>query len=335
MPARTSRRKKPRGKRAKRKPARKPRARRGVRKGRTAVRSKTARHKPVRRASKQTAVRRRRPAARAPRRRAAARIEIHAVAVGLELAASVGAGGENRLEDVRAVQHRLIELGFNWAPASGTADADTISAIRLFQAVKNGFQRVDYPQNDGRVDPGKDTHRWLAAANAPRWLRLPAGSRAQGFLNAEREAAGLRHEYGTSWLVETLFAAAAHYRDAHLAVHPAAAQLTTRHASLPRGGPTPNHRTHQTGLACDARVPRNDGSGLGVTWNLPGGTEAHPHYDRAAMRAMLEALHAQPLFRRVLFNDPELIAEGLCVTAQGHDDHMHFEVAPPKREDAA
>lgn len=231
------------------------------------------------------------------------------------------------------MQRRLLALGFDWVAESGAADGETIAAIRLFQAIKNGHQRVDFPQNDGRIDPGRDTHRWLDARNAPRWLQLPPGSAAPGFHNAEHESAGRRHEFGTDWLVETLLGAAARYQAVHRAAHLSAARFTTRHASLPRGGPTPDHRTHQTGLACDARVPRNDATGLGVTWNLPGTGQTNPLYDRAAMRAMLESLHAQPLFRRALFNDPALLAEGLCVSAAGHDDHVHFEVGPPARDD--
>lgn len=49
------------------------------------------------------------------------------------------------------------------------------------------------------------------------------------------------------------------------------------------------------------------------------------------MRAMLEALAAEPLFERTFFNDPALIAEGLCTRLSGHDDHAHVEIHPPVR----
>jgi peptidoglycan hydrolase-like protein with peptidoglycan-binding domain len=326
MPAR---RKRPRRKPARQKrPARRTRARAGSK-----TRATNQRREPSRRRPKKLQPQRRPAAARPllPLRESSPRIEVLAATACTELGAPVGANGENRAEDVLAVQRRLVDLGFDWLPENGVADADTLAAIRLFQAIKNGHQRVDLPQNDGRIDPGRDTHRWLDAPNAPRWLRLLPSSLADGFHNAEREAAGLRHDCGTNWLEETVIAAAARYQAQHRAGHRSAAPFTIRHASLPRGGPTPDHRTHQTGLACDARVPRNDATGLGVTWNLPGTSQTNPLYDRAAMRAMLEALHAQTLFRRALFNDSALIAEGLCIAATGHDDHVHFEVGPPPR----
>lgn len=333
MPARAAR-KKPRRKPARRSHApasqptgARPSGRASAPKGKACRRGRAKRQPPAHRAP--TPSPRGRPGAGS-----APLIELLAAGARTALRASVGANGENRAADVRALQRRLRELGFDWVPENGAADGETIAAIRLFQAIKNGLQRVDLPQNDGRIDPGRDTHRWLDAPNAPRWQRLPPSAAAAGFHNAERESAGTRHEFGTDWLAETVLAAAASYQAVHRATHPSAAAFTIRHASLPRGGPTPDHRTHQTGLACDARLPRNDGTGLGVTWNLPGTSRTNPLYDRAAMRAMLQALHAQPLFRRALFNDPLLISEGLCQPAAGHDDHLHFEIGPPAREEA-
>jgi hypothetical protein len=49
------------------------------------------------------------------------------------------------------------------------------------------------------------------------------------------------------------------------------------------------------------------------------------------MRAMLEAFRAQPLVARIVFNDPALIAEGLCSALAGHDDHAHVEITAPAR----
>jgi hypothetical protein len=49
------------------------------------------------------------------------------------------------------------------------------------------------------------------------------------------------------------------------------------------------------------------------------------------MRALLSAFRAQPLVRRVVFNDPVLIAEGLCTAVAGHEDHAHVEITSPAR----
>ena len=37
--------------------------------------------------------------------------------------------------------------------------------------------------NVGRIDPGGDTHKWLDAENAPRWMQMPPGSAAGGYHN--------------------------------------------------------------------------------------------------------------------------------------------------------
>ncbi len=227
------------------------------------------------------------------------------------------------------MKQRLRELGFDWLARDAAADADTIATLRLFQAIKNGLHRVEHAQNDGRVDPGGDTQHWLEALNAPRWQLMPRGSREAGFLNFELLDETDQHDYGTSWMAETIIAAGAAYRDSYLGSHRAAALLTTNDVSLPRGGNTPDHATHETGLDCDCRLPRTDGGSGGITWNRPGTKQKNSLYDREAARAMLRAIQRQPLWRRTLFNDPVLIAEGLCVAAPGHDDHIHFEIKPP------
>src|SRR2546430_10231748 len=84
-------------------------------------------------------------------------------------------------------------------------------------------------------------------------------------------------------------------------------------------------QTHQTGMCCDLRVPRTDGT-------APGNTTLHdPTYARDAMRAMLGAFRAEPLVRRILFNDPVLVREGFCTALAGHDDHAHAEITARAR----
>lgn len=70
------------------------------------------------------------------------------------LTASVGAGGANRPDDVRAVQTLLAARGFDPGPIDGHVGPATIAAIKAFQ---RGF--ATWP--DGRVDPGGRTLREL------------------------------------------------------------------------------------------------------------------------------------------------------------------------------
>jgi hypothetical protein len=246
------------------------------------------------------------------------------VGMGISIDGSVGLNGVNNPEDVIAVKARLIELGFDWLVPDRAMGPLTIQAIKLFQAIKNGFNRVSDPRNDGRIDPNGESHKWLDASNAPRWQLMPAGSRAEGFVNDNLKDLSDQHDFGTSWLAQTLGGAGATYRDKYLSEHALAALLTVNDVSLPRGGDTPMHATHESGLACDLRLPRKDGKVGGIT-------VAEAAYDRDAMRAMLRALMAQKLASRVLLSDHVLVAEGLCRAAAGHHNHAHFEIKPPAR----
>jgi hypothetical protein len=237
---------------------------------------------------------------------------------------SVGFGGVNNADDVRAVKGRLIELGFDWLTEDGDIGPLTIQTIKLFQGIKNGFNRVGDPRNDGRINVGGDTLKWLQASNAPRWQQMPAGSKDEGFINSELADTSDNHDFGTNWLAQTLQDTGATYKTEFLDTHPSAALLTLNDASRPRGGDTPMHATHETGMACDIRLPRKDGGAGGITVDSS-------NYDRAAMRALLKAFLEQSMASRVLLSDQVLVGERLCRAAQGHLNHAHLEVGPPSR----
>lgn len=239
---------------------------------------------------------------------------------------SVGHNGTNNPADVLAVKTRLVELGFGFLEADSEVDGLTIKAIRLFQAMKNGATKLNVPANDGRVDVNGDTMKWLNAANAPQWVRMPAGSADVGMVNDNIADVGDHHDFGANWMADTLNATGLAYKADFLGSHPGAALLHINDTSLPTGGDTSMHAEHETGLQSDVRLPRKNGSVGGITIS-------HPQYDRNAMRAMLKAFLAQPLARRVFLNDNVLINEGLCRQAGGHDNHANFEIKPPLRVD--
>ena len=244
----------------------------------------------------------------------------------LTIGKSVGRNGVNDPADVLAVKTRLVELGFDFIQANSQVNDLTIRAIRLFQAMKNGLTKLLVAQNDGRVDVNGDTHKWLNASNAPRWVQLPAGSSDVGMVNDNIADLADKHDFGSNWMSDTLSATGLAYKADFLSSHPASALLHINDTTLPLGGDTQAHAEHETGLQSDIRLPRKDGSVGGIT-------VSHQAYDRNAMRAMLKAFLKQPLARRIFLNDNVLIGEGLCHQAVGHDNHAHFEIKPPARVD--
>ncbi|NOT62019.1 MAG: hypothetical protein HOP19_17535 [Acidobacteria bacterium] len=242
----------------------------------------------------------------------------------IPLSASVGKDAVNKPADVRALKTRLNALGFNWIAADSAMGPETIRTIMLFQAIKNGFNVVADPRNDGKIDPNGESHLWLQAENAPRWGLLPAGSKLEGWINDELADTSDNHDFGADWLTNVLRAAGQTYLRDYVNAHPRASLIRVNDISMPRGGPTPAHATHQAGMCCDLKLPKLNGQAGGITYK-------DPSYDQLAARAMLEALWAQPQASRLFFNDPVLIAEGLCQAVSGHDNHLHFEIKPPVR----
>lgn len=240
----------------------------------------------------------------------------------IPLSASIGKDAVNKPADVRSVKTRLNALGFNWIAADSAMGPETIRTIMLFQAIKNGFNVVGDLRNDGKIDPNGGTHLWLQAENAPRWILMPAGSKLEGWINDELADTSDNHDYGTSWLTDVLRAAGQTYLRDFIKTHPKASLIRVNDISVPRGGDTPNHASHEAGMCCDMRLPKLNGQAGGITFR-------DPSYDQLATRGMLEALWAQPQSSRIFFNDPVLIAEGLCQAVSGHDNHIHFEIKPP------
>jgi len=227
----------------------------------------------------------------------------------------VGKREANSPNDVLAVRRRLIGLGFRWAEGDGTFDSTLSETLRLMNSILRG-QNVVRGSDRVAIEDG-----WLHEDRAPRWQLMP--SQGVGFHNHERSDLRDQHDFGTSWMAEVIRAAGREYQRSHRSGHRGAALLTVNDVSLKRGGPTPDHAGHECGLACDLRLPRRNGTAGGLQ-------HLDPDYDRAATRAQLLALRGQPQVRRILFNDPRLVREGLCRRAPGHDDHVHFEIAPPR-----
>lgn len=250
-----------------------------------------------------------------------------------ELSASVGVGETNDPADVRALKRRFVDLGFDWLTVDGTVDEELEHVISLFQSIKDGRHRV---RGDGRVTvPAQSdtwTYPWLQADDAPHWQRMTRGDRTRaprqrGFVNYELADPTDDHEYGTDWMAATIRGAGAYYRDNYLTDRPRAPALAVNDVSRPRGQETPDHAGHETGMACDLRLPRTDGGVGGV---LVGDDD----YDRDAVRGMLRAIRMQPRHSRTLLSDGTLAGDGLCTVPddpdvrESHRNHAHVELRP-------
>ena len=241
----------------------------------------------------------------------------------LNLEGSVGRGGTNSTDDVLAVKSRLSDLGFSWLSKDATINQETIQTIELFQAIITG--RTIVSGVDGRVDVGGKTQRYLESKNAPLWQEMPSGSSEDGFVNHDNHQ-GDTHDFGTSWLIEVIQEAAKIYLTDYRNAKPMAALMATNNLSIFRGGKSPHHATHQTGLSCDILLPRKDGT-FGDT------RFQESRYDRDAMEAMLRAIHKQSKgkIKRIFFNDLVLVAKGLCQNLNDngiHDNHAHIDIEP-------
>ncbi|MBD2532102.1 glucosaminidase domain-containing protein [Nostoc flagelliforme FACHB-838] len=241
----------------------------------------------------------------------------------IKLSGSVGIGGVNKADDVKAIKARLYELGYRWVGDPNSADRDRglFDAIKLFQSIIAGRSTVN---GDGRVDVGGITHRWLQAANAPRWELMPKSDPDNGFVNGELEDTQDNHDFGTHWLADVIKKIAQDYQNSYRKTHPTAARFAINDVSLPHGGDTPDHKGHETGMMCDVYLPKKNGNFGGIVWSSS-------EYDQDAARAILKSIGKQKLVRAVFFNDQQLIKERLCVSLSGHDNHIHFEINPPVR----
>ncbi len=243
----------------------------------------------------------------------------------IKLGGSVGIGGVNKADDVKPIKARLHELGYKWVGDPNSADRDRglFDAIKLFQSIIAGRSTIN---GDGRVDVGGITHRWLQAANAPRWELMPKSNLDNGFVNGELEDTQDNHDFGTHWLADVIKVIAQDYQNSYRNTHPKAAPFAINDVSLPHGGDTPDHHGHETGMMCDVYLPKKNGAFGGIFWSSS-------EYDQDATRAILKSIRKQKLVKvgAVFFNDKKLIQEGLCTPMIGHDHHIHFEINPPLR----
>ena len=195
-----------------------------------------------------------------------------------------------------ALQRELREKrGATSVPLDGVYGATTAAAVTAFQA------RMGLPQT--------------GVANAATWRTLVWHYEQPRFsASALCDYDVVSHNWGTAETVAAIAAAGS------VMVKAGYGQIAVGDLSLELGGDTPLHVAHEVGLDADLRPMRkaNDQCSHGSNWRLAA-------YDRSATRALIKAIQAATPghVKFILFNDPQLIAEGLTRYLAGHDDHLH------------
>ena len=105
--------------------------------------------------------------------------------------------------------------------------------------------------------------------------------------------------------------------------------LWIRDMSSAKGGPTPGHKSHQTGIDIDMRLPLLPPKT--AQWDKLAGHNYTKlfHFDAAV--AQLEAIKLMMNAQYVFFNDPRLIKKNLCTRQKNHGNHYHIRIKPPMR----
>ncbi|MFH1811948.1 MAG: peptidoglycan-binding domain-containing protein [Pseudomonadota bacterium] len=237
-----------------------------------------------------------------------------------DLQGSVGVDGRNNADDVRAVQQRLKDLGFD-VSVDGQWGRGTQTAVRVFDSMINGHDAVSSAQDT--VRPGSALHKALSSDKAPRWERMPASG--TGFTNIDRDG----YSYGSNRMADVIRDAGQRYQTSYGANHSSAANIGTNDVSRKEGGANRDHDSHQAGLDLDVSLPNTSGEhGSKVGWR---------NYDREASYHMVKAFAEDPRVDRVILTDTRLIqwakdtnqawADKIVTGGSVHNNHMHIDVS--------
>lgn len=255
----------------------------------------------------------------------------------LILKGSVGSGHaksglpHNDPDDVAKVRDRFVELGYVWLKGITTGkESEFIRTIDMFQSTCKGKGKVG--NGDGRISLHGDTHKWLAAENAPGWVKV-VGEYGWGWQSTpDLEFGSKQNSHTTTWMMDRIRWAGFEYRKkAFWAGLPDAPPLWIRDCSRDVGGNALGHKSHETGIDVDMRLPLLPPN-THLWTRLQGHNYTKMFYFEAAVM-QLEAIKAMMDAKNVWFNDPRCIAKKLCTDEPNHGNHYHVRIKPPSRVD--
>lgn len=155
----------------------------------------------------------------------------------------------------------------------------------------------------------------IPVTSGPVETRLP--SRGAGFTTYGRQSGGA-NQVGAPAMVDAIRDLGTDWsRTGH-------APMALGDMSRDGGGHMPGHKGHQSGMEVDVRPFRVDGRNAPTTWSSA-------QYDRGTTRQFVEMVRERHPGATVLFNDPQLIREGLVQRYEGHDNHLHVRLGERKR----
>jgi hypothetical protein len=253
----------------------------------------------------------------------------------LRLSGSVGNGSSKRgiphndPADIIKVRDRFVELGYIWVRGVTTGkDIKLIKAIKLLQCIIKGHSKVD--TGDGRIDLRGTTHKWMAAQNAPGWVNM-IGKSGLGWKIAYFDNG---NSWTTSWMLERISLAGLWYRGKVLfAGISDAPPMWVRDCSPAQGGRAGGHKSHQTGIDVDMRLPLLPPDTN--KYDQLRGREYNRRFHRAAALIQVESIKNRMNTKCIFFNDKEFIKKRLSTRQANHSEHYHIRIKPPVRIEGA
>lgn len=262
------------------------------------------------------------------------------------LGGSVGKGCNNAPADVAVIRQRLRTLGFHWISDTGAGDQDDlVQTIKLFQAICKGqTQLMEGGGVDGKITRGGFTHQWLAAVNAPGWVKIYGRNgtgwctTAHVYVNDNSGTPYIESNggYGTTWILDAIEKAGLAYSSSWQPDYPL---MMVRDCAKTKGGKAQFHGSHQTGLDIDLRLPLKPAVGLPNSLWTYLGTKAQrvKHLYREAVEAQLTSLVTQPLVKEIFYEDDtaspgqkKLHEKWSKVKPKpNHANHIHVRIKPP------
>ena len=144
-------------------------------------------------------------------------------------------------------------------------------------------------------------------------IETPLPVSGLGFKTYNRETAGA-DQYGTKPTIDAIRTIGVVWWGLNIISSTPAFQVGD--ISRKNGGKFSPHSSHKSGTDVDLRPFRTDKKELPVTYK-------DSLYDREATRKLVRVIKRLYPKAVILFNDPEIIKEGLTKAFKGHDNHLH------------